>query len=116
MSNILKFTAMKKILAILVACAFIVSCQWWHETFSSPEDCVKWYAEQVEEAVNDGDQERVTLCLYSFQKRSYVSPPLLMMCLVCSVMSDLKGSRSNLFPPRRNSLVVWYSRLMEKVL
>ena len=59
MSNILNFTVIKKILAILVACAFIVSCQWWHETFSSPEDCVKWYAEQVEEAVNDGDQERV---------------------------------------------------------
>ena len=43
---------MKKILAILVACAFAVSCQWWHETFSSPEDCVKWYAEQVEEALS----------------------------------------------------------------
>lgn len=49
---------MKKILAILVACAFAVSCQWWHETFSSPEDCVKWYGEQVQEAMNDGDEEK----------------------------------------------------------
>lgn len=50
---------MKKVIAILAACAFMVSCQWWHETFSSPEDCAVWYCEQLAEAEEDGDEARV---------------------------------------------------------
>ena len=50
---------MKKILVILAACAFMASCQWWHETFSSPEDCAVWYCEQIAEAEKDGDEEKV---------------------------------------------------------
>jgi len=50
---------MKKILVILAACAFMVSCQFWHETFSSPEDCAVWYCEQMAEAEKDGDAEKV---------------------------------------------------------
>lgn len=49
---------MKKILVILAACAFMVSCQFWHETFSSPEDCAVWYCEQMAEAEKDGDAEK----------------------------------------------------------
>lgn len=58
-SNILKFTTMKKILAIFAACALMASCQFWHETFSSPEDCTVWYLEQIAEAEEDGDTEKV---------------------------------------------------------
>ena len=50
---------MKKILVILAACAFMVSCQWWHETFSSPEDCAVWYCEQIAAAGEEGDEEKV---------------------------------------------------------
>lgn len=49
---------MKKVIAILAACAFMVSCQWWHETISSPEDCAVWYCEQIAEAEEDGDKAR----------------------------------------------------------
>ena len=42
----------------MAACAFMVSCQWWHETFSSPEDCAVWYREQMAEAQEDGDVAR----------------------------------------------------------
>lgn len=49
---------MKKILVILAACAFMVSCQWWHETFSSPEECAVWYCEQIAEAEKAGDKEK----------------------------------------------------------
>ena len=51
---------MKKLLAILAVCFVMVSCQWWHETFSSPEDCAKWYAEQLADAYLDGDAEKAT--------------------------------------------------------
>ena len=50
---------MKKILAIFAACALMASCQFWHETFSSPEDCTVWYLEQIAEAEKDGDMEKV---------------------------------------------------------
>lgn len=50
---------MKKVIVILAACAFMVSCQWWHETFSSPEDCAVWYCEQLAEAEEAGDEARV---------------------------------------------------------
>jgi hypothetical protein len=50
---------MKKILVILAACAFMVSCQWWHETFSSAEDCTIWYLDQIYEAGLDGDTGKV---------------------------------------------------------
>lgn len=50
---------MKKILAIFAACALMASCQFWHETFSSPEDCTVWYLEQIAEAEEDGDTEKV---------------------------------------------------------
>lgn len=59
---------MKKILAILVACAFIVSCQWWHETFSSPEDCAVWYCEQIAEAEKDGDTEKAEELAKDFEE------------------------------------------------
>ena len=59
---------MKKILAILVACAFAVSCQWWHETFSSPEDCALWYCEQVGEAIVDGDSEAAIELIADFME------------------------------------------------
>lgn len=50
---------MKKILVILAVCFVMVSCQWWHETFSSPADCAVWYCEQVTEAEKAGDDEKV---------------------------------------------------------
>ena len=58
---------MKKILVILAACAFMVSCQWWHETFSSPEDCAVWYCEQMAEAEEAGDDEKVAELAADFE-------------------------------------------------
>lgn len=50
---------MKKILVILAVCFVMVSCQFWHETFSSPADCAVWYCEQMAEAEEAGDDEKV---------------------------------------------------------
>ena len=46
---------MKKLLIILAACTLMVSCKWWHETFSSPEKCALWYCEEMLDALKDGD-------------------------------------------------------------
>ncbi len=46
---------MKKLLIILAACTLMVSCKWWHETFSSPEKCAQWYCEEMLDALKDGD-------------------------------------------------------------
>jgi hypothetical protein len=46
---------MKKLLIILAACTLMVSCKWWHETFSSPEKCAQWYCEEKLDALKDGD-------------------------------------------------------------
>lgn len=59
---------MKKLLAILAVCFVAVSCQWWHETFDSPEDCAKWYSEQVQEAYEDGDVEEALELLGDFME------------------------------------------------
>ena len=50
---------MKKVFVILAACALMASCQWYHETFSSPADCATWYCEQMLEAEKDGDDEKL---------------------------------------------------------
>lgn len=59
---------MKKILAIFAACALMASCQFWHETFSSPEDCALWYAEQIGEAYLDGDSEEALELIADFME------------------------------------------------
>ena len=59
---------MKKLLAILAVCFVAVSCQWWHETFDSPEDCAKWYSEQIQEAYEDGDVEEAVELLGDFME------------------------------------------------
>ncbi len=59
---------MKKILVVLAACAVMVSCQWWHETFSSPADCAVWYCEQIAEAEKEGDTERVAELTADFEE------------------------------------------------
>ena len=46
---------MKKLLIILAVGTLMVSCQWWHETFSSPEKCAQWYCEEMLDALKDGD-------------------------------------------------------------
>ena len=46
---------MKKLLIIAAACTLMVSCKWWHETFSSPETCAQWYLEEMLDALKDGD-------------------------------------------------------------
>jgi len=48
---------MKKLLLLLAVCLTAVSCQWWHETFDSPEECAKWYIEEMVEADNLSDFE-----------------------------------------------------------
>ena len=50
---------MKKILLLLAVCVAATSCQWWHETFDSPEECAKWYIEEMVEADNLSDFEEV---------------------------------------------------------
>lgn len=50
---------MKKLLLLLAVCLTAVSCQWWHETFDSPEECAKWYIEEMVEADNLSDFEEV---------------------------------------------------------
>jgi hypothetical protein len=50
---------MKKLLLLLAVCLTAVSCQWWHETFDSPEECAEWYAEEMTEADNLSDFEEV---------------------------------------------------------
>ena len=40
---------MKKWLLILVAGMTAASCQWWHETFYSVEECEEWYLEELSE-------------------------------------------------------------------
>jgi hypothetical protein len=59
---------MKKLLAILAVCFVMVSCQWWHETFSSPEDCTIWYVEQVSEAYADGDMAKAAELIADFEE------------------------------------------------
>ena len=46
---------MKKLLAILAVCFVMVSCQWWHETFDSTEECVTWYLDELYDAAVAGD-------------------------------------------------------------
>ena len=46
---------MKKLLIIAAACTLMVSCKWWHETFSSPEKCAQWYLDETLDALKDGD-------------------------------------------------------------
>ena len=46
---------MKKLLIILAVGTLMVSCQWWHETFSSPEKCAQWYCDEMLDALKDGD-------------------------------------------------------------
>lgn len=46
---------MKKWFLILVVCVASVSCQWYHENISSPDECAAWYFEQLYEAAEDGD-------------------------------------------------------------
>lgn len=58
---------MKKILAILAVCFVAVSCQFWHETFSSPADCAVWYCEQMAEAEEAGDDEKVAELAADFE-------------------------------------------------
>ena len=50
---------MKKLLIIAAACTLMVSCKWWHETFSSPEKCAQWYCEEMLDALKDGDEARL---------------------------------------------------------
>ena len=59
---------MKKLLAILAVCFVMVSCQWWHETFSSPAECAQWYGEQIAEAFADGDFEKATELTADFEE------------------------------------------------
>ena len=59
---------MKKLLAILAVCFVAVSCQWWHETFDSPAECGKWYAEQIADAIEDGDMEEATEIAADFEE------------------------------------------------
>jgi hypothetical protein len=49
---------MKKLFVILAACFVMASCQFWHETFSSPADCATWYCEQIAEAEKEGDEAK----------------------------------------------------------
>ena len=49
---------MKKVIFILAACAFMTSCQWWHQTISSPGKCAIWYCEQADKAEEAGDEEK----------------------------------------------------------
>ena len=46
---------MKKLFIILAVGTMMVSCKWWHETFSSPEKCAQWYLDEILEAAKDGD-------------------------------------------------------------
>ena len=59
---------MKKLLAILAVCFVMVSCQWWHETFSSPAECAQWYGEQIAEAFADGDFEKADELIADFEE------------------------------------------------
>ena len=59
---------MKKLLAILAVCFVMVSGQWGHETFDSPEECTIWYVEQVSEAYADGDMEKAAELMVDFEK------------------------------------------------
>lgn len=56
---------MKKLLLLLAVCLTAVSCQWWHETFDSPEECAKWYIEEMVEADNLSILRRYTTILPS---------------------------------------------------
>ena len=49
---------MKKVIFILAACAFMTSCQWWHQTISSPGKCAIWYCEQAEKAEKPTDEAK----------------------------------------------------------
>jgi hypothetical protein len=40
---------MKKWLLILAVGLTAASCQWWHETFNDPEECVVWYLDKLAE-------------------------------------------------------------------
>ena len=46
---------MKKLLIILATSTLMVSCQWWHETISSPERCAEWYCEEMLDALKAGN-------------------------------------------------------------
>lgn len=46
---------MKKLLIILATSTLMVSCQWWHETISSPERCAEWYSNEMLEALKAGN-------------------------------------------------------------
>ena len=46
---------MKKLLAILAVCFVMVSCQLWHETFDSTEECVTWYLDELYDAAAADD-------------------------------------------------------------
>lgn len=49
---------MKKFLIIMATSTLMVSCQWWHETISSPERCAEWYCEEMLDALKEGDIEK----------------------------------------------------------
>ena len=46
---------MKKLLLLVAVCLTFVGCKWYHETFDSPEECAEWYAEEMNDAVEDDD-------------------------------------------------------------
>lgn len=50
---------MKRLFIVLALCCLMVSCQWWHETFDSPKECVSWYLEQLRSAVENGDADAI---------------------------------------------------------
>ena len=66
------------------------------------------FLEKVLERYEAGElsEEEARQMINDVDVSDYKADPLLMMCLVCSVISVSLGCKSNLFPPRRNSLVV----------
>ena len=48
--NLINITTMKKWLLILTVGLTAASCQWWHETFDDPEECMEWYLDEMSEA------------------------------------------------------------------
>ena len=50
---------MKKLLIILAACFVLTSCQWIAENIYTTEDCIEWYADEIYDAAQDDDRERV---------------------------------------------------------
>lgn len=50
---------MKKLLVLFAALGLLVSCQLIHQTFDSPDECAAWYLDEIYDAVQDKDAEKV---------------------------------------------------------